>query len=518
MYSMYQLYCGDYRVRIYIANCLIHAASFGEADRSSDTSSGTLCVQAALCYETGFGVARSEEKSHDIVRGRHSYVLEISRQLKYICQEGIKDHWSNGIFSWGKREGSVQLIDPIQKCGGAIGWGMFRREYRAEISDTSHAFGKDHHIVLILKDDLGNGCFAFDRWGEAEMLHTEVVQSRGRTLGENHIQTIASWVTLADIYRRQTRIPEAQALQEELHETLSHPLVAHPCWLMNTESLALTYSAQGRWEESVKLLEDVLRQHFGTLGPEHLKSLRTRMSLMQSFMERGNYAEAEKMGTQVLEILERTQGTEHPDTLLCRLAVAQAHHVQGRLEDAENLLVPVLQSVKSVFGDGHHDTVDAMSTTADIYYLQNRILKAIEVQEDVIRIMMLNPGYTNHDKCSQMGHMADMYEANDQIVDAIRIREEKLAVMRETVGVQYAMKILEMAFLADLYWDQGRRREALELMSAASEDLEKAREEEEPDVIEDLKICITRRRSIERNIGSQNLRPPEIQLGTNSDA
>lgn len=281
---MHQFYLADYRVRIYIANCLIEATSSGQKGRSSSLPSSDMYIQSALCYEIGFGVARNQRKSYDVVDGRIAYELQLARQLRYIREEGVKHHFSSGIFNWGEREGSVQFIDRIESCGGKVGWERLQREYKSEIVDA-----------------------------------------RERTLGAEHMQTLASKATLADVHRRQIRLQEAQTLQTWIEKYFSERGLGPPCRYMNAESLALTYAKQGQWEKSDELLEGVIRYYSASYGQEHPKTLRSRMSLAQSYIDRGQSKRAQELGTQVLETLERTQGLQHPDTLRCVVAVAKAY-------------------------------------------------------------------------------------------------------------------------------------------------------------------------------------------------
>ncbi|KAI4281707.1 MAG: hypothetical protein L6R38_003489 [Xanthoria sp. 2 TBL-2021] len=322
---MHQFYLADYRVRIYIANCLIEATSSGQKGRSSSLPSSDMYIQSALCYEIGFGDARNQRKSYDVVDGRIAYELQLARQLRYIREEGVKHHFSSGIFNWGESEGSVQFIDRIESCGGNVGWERLQREYKSEIVDASRAFGYDNRIVLILQEHLADGFQAFGQWHEAETLQAEIVEARERTLGAEHMQTLASKATLADIHQRQIRLQEAQTLQTRIEAYFSERGLGPPCRYMNAESLALTYAKQGQWEKSDELLEGVIRYYSASYGQEHPKTLQSRMSLAQSYIDRGQSKRAEELGTQVLETLERTQGLQHPDTLRCVVAIAKAY-------------------------------------------------------------------------------------------------------------------------------------------------------------------------------------------------
>lgn len=161
--SMHQLYRGDYRVRIYVANCLNDAASAFEKTSESASSFDDILVQTALCFEIGFGVARDQRKSYNLIQGRESNEVELARRLKYLCENGVKRHFSNGIYRWGEMEGCVQYIDLFSTCRGKTGWERVQGEYRGEITNGSQALGPENVLVLLLKVQMTRGYTKFGR-------------------------------------------------------------------------------------------------------------------------------------------------------------------------------------------------------------------------------------------------------------------------------------------------------------------------------------------------------------------
>lgn len=160
---MHQLYRGDYRVRIYVANCLNDAASAFEKTSESASSFDDILVQTALCFEIGFGVARDQRKSYNLIQGRESNEVELARRLKYLCENGVKRHFSNGIYRWGEMEGCVQYIDLFSTCRGKTGWERVQGEYRGEITNGSQALGPENVLVLLLKVQMTRGYTKFGR-------------------------------------------------------------------------------------------------------------------------------------------------------------------------------------------------------------------------------------------------------------------------------------------------------------------------------------------------------------------
>ena len=163
--------------------------------------------------------------------------------------------------------------------------------------DASRALGRDNHLVLMLLDQLTNGFQALGQWQEAKTLKAGIVVARKRTLGAKHKDTLASMVALADIYRRQERLQEAQDLQVRIDEYFNQRGLGPPCRDMNAESLALTYVKQGNWEKSDELLEAVIHRRSASHGHEHPKTLRSRLSLVESYMDRCAFERGKQLGT-----------------------------------------------------------------------------------------------------------------------------------------------------------------------------------------------------------------------------
>ena len=490
---MYQLYQGDYRVRIYIANCLNDAASAFEKTSESVLPLDDILIQTALCFEIGFGVARDQQKSYNLIKRRKSNEVELARQLKHLCENGVKRHFSNRIYRLGEREGCVQYIDLISTCGGRTGWERVQSQYRGEISDASQALGCENVLVLLLKDQIARGYTGLGRWHEAEQMQLEILQARERTLGAEDIQTLYSKGALAEIHRNQSRFQEAQELQMQIQETMTAWNTADPFHYSNAHNLALTYADQEQWEKSDKLLESVIHHRNFHNGPNHPSTLNSRLCLARNYADRGEWELAEEIETDVLHITERTQGPEHPDTFVCIINLATTYRDMGQLAKAENLQVAVLQKARLVLGPEHYFTVTLIGNLAKTYSLQSQMPKAIKLQEEVVNLMRLQAQMDPQTPIA-IKDLAEMYEANGQLDDAIRRRKQRLAMLKDSSRFEYVENIVEMALLADLYWTQDCHNEAFELMQAALEELKKAEEDEDPEVIEDLMICITQRR------------------------
>ena len=380
----------------------------------------------------------------------------------------------------------MQYINQISIFGEKQGWERLQSEFRGEIINASNALGRINALVLLLKNQMIDRYTEFAQWHQAEQLQLEVLQVREETLGTEDIQTIHSRGALAEIYRHQSRLQEAQRLQRQIQETMTEWNIAYPYRYTNEHNLALTYAQQEQWEKSDKLLEKVINQRNSHNGPGHPNTLNSRLCLARNYADRGEWDRAEKIENDVLHITERTQGPEHPDTFYCIINLATTYRDIRHLEKIEKLQVAALDKARLVLGSEHHFTVTLMRNLAKTYSLQSQIPNAIKLQEEVVNAESLH-SQTDSDASSEL---ATMYEANGQFDDAISCRKQRLAILKDSANFSYLDTIMEMTFLADLHWTQGHHHEAFDMMHAALEDAEK---DEDPAMIEGLKTCISQR-------------------------
>ena len=80
-------------------------------------------------------------------------------------------------------------------------------------------------------------------------------------------------------------------------------------------NLASAYYANGRWDEALKLQEEVLRLSRKVNGPEHPATLDAMSNLAISYAGTGRGDEALKLRKEALELRRKVLGPEHPATL-----------------------------------------------------------------------------------------------------------------------------------------------------------------------------------------------------------
>ena len=73
-------------------------------------------------------------------------------------------------------------------------------------------------------------------------------------------------------------------------------------------NLACTYWNQGRWDDAVKLQEDVLKARIRLLGEEHPDTLTAMANLASTYWNQGRWDDAVKLEEDVLKARIRLLG------------------------------------------------------------------------------------------------------------------------------------------------------------------------------------------------------------------
>jgi tetratricopeptide (TPR) repeat protein len=191
-------------------------------------------------------------------------------------------------------------------------------------------------------------------YDKAELLQVQVMETRQRVLGAEHLDTLTSINDLATTYWNQGRLEEAESLDVEVLETTRRVLGAeHLDTLTSMNNLARTYWNQGRLEEAESLEVEVLETRRRVLGAEHPRTLTSMNNLATTYYNQGRLEEAESLGVEVLEISKRVLGAEHLDTLTSMHNLAFTWKQSGRYSETLKLMEECVRLQTRILGNNH---------------------------------------------------------------------------------------------------------------------------------------------------------------------
>ena len=85
------------------------------------------------------------------------------------------------------------------------------------VEQESTSLGPEHPTTLTSKANWAVSLYELERFGEAEVIQRQVLEARGRVLGE-HSETVRSMGHLAATLRKQGCVGEAKELEQQVQE------------------------------------------------------------------------------------------------------------------------------------------------------------------------------------------------------------------------------------------------------------------------------------------------------------
>eukprot|EP00808_Paulinella_micropora_P002834 g33194.t1 len=196
-------------------------------------------------------------------------------------------------------------------------------------------------------------------------LSRRALQTREKTLGAEHPNTLTSVSNLALLLSDQGKLVQAESLYRRALQAREKTLGAeHPDTLISVGSLGSLLHKQGKLAEAEPLCRRALQAREKTLGAEHPDTLISVNNLASLMKEQGKLEEAEPLYRRDLQESEKTLGAEHPHTLTSVGNLALLLKQQGKLAEAEPLCRRALQAREKTFGAEHPDTLVSVRNQA----------------------------------------------------------------------------------------------------------------------------------------------------------
>nr|POF22231.1 hypothetical protein CFP56_36316 [Quercus suber] len=254
-------------------------------------------------------------------------------------------------------------------------WDMHRL-----VQDAMQAWLEDHDGRL---DEVQSQSVLLGR-GEADdegYKHKQPCTSR-RLLGEEHPSTLDDLSSLAEIFKVQGRLEEAEESRAKVTQMMKRQLgEKHDLTLRTVDSLAETYRAQRRWQMSgcdISTSRSVARgrgatgegtrdDREGTWG-EASNELTGMSILALAYFGQERKPEAEGPQLKLIEMMNEVLREIHHITLISTSILASRYRKRGRWKNADISQAIVLQGYKELYGLQHANTRAAAAKLANIQH------------------------------------------------------------------------------------------------------------------------------------------------------
>lgn len=216
----------------------------------------------------------------------------------------------------------------------------------------------------------------------------------------------------------------------------------------------------GRWSDvyTIRLFHFVTSKK--VFGTEHPHTLKTMNKLVEVLFSLGNYEESERVVRQVLPMNESVLGKEHPAMLRSMIHLAQALHGQGKCKEAEHLNRQVLYLDTTVLGEEDPSALMSMDIPAQESQDQSECEEAQRIFRRAYALLETVRGEKYSRMMTTLGNLASLSQRQGKSKEAEQIYREQLSLLKSSSGEQTRQALAITNNLAEILCDQDKHEEA----------------------------------------------------------
>ncbi|KAF8195140.1 hypothetical protein K438DRAFT_1826906 [Mycena galopus ATCC 62051] len=233
--------------------------------------------------------------------------------------------------------------------------------------------------------------------------------------------------------------------------------------LVFREQYRFIFGEAGKYQQSEKLLEEVLEKQKQLLGNNHQDTLCTMSNLAITYIELGEHQKAKELNFTVLEKQKQLLGDKHPDTLHTLVNLATTYSGLGEHQKAKKLNFAVLEKRKQLLGDDHSDTLLIMGNLANTYSYLGEHQKAKELKVTVLEKQKQLLGDNHPGTLYTMGNLANTYSDLGEHQKAKELYVTVLEKSKRVLGDNHPHTQRTMGNLSSTYSCLGEHQKAEEL-------------------------------------------------------
>ncbi len=280
--------------------------------------------------------------------------------LEFADQPGLQaelrttlgDTWIGlGLYDQGLREYQVALDLHVELHGagskeallsrGRVGRALNsvgRQEeaietYMQQIDGMGLVLNRDDPDLLMAKIHLSGIYIDLARLSEAEVLLTEVIEISSSESAEPSNVGVEAKATMGELAgARGDSVAGEEWFLEALADLDRIEGADHVRRQSIQWNVAISTAVQGRTEEAIVILRELLEDRESTLGVDHPQTLQTAGTLGGVLANSGRLSEAEPYFQRVYDGQLRTLGAEHPNTLVTLGNLGNMQMDQGKIE------------------------------------------------------------------------------------------------------------------------------------------------------------------------------------------
>ncbi len=287
------------------------------------------------------------------------------------------------LDNYGNSIGTLNLLNDLAIIHRLKGdFETAKKYFRKVIELADLSFDKNIVHILSYKYNLAGLYIEIGLNEEAERILIETIEISERKFGKRSRETLNHVASLAEVYRLQGRIQDAQSLylrfaldarelflsdDPELLAFANNGLILlldadladellielaniiyekkklvlgknHQSTLLSYETLGLTYHKFNKNLEAEEILLDAIQRIEENLGETHPSTIKSYMNIGVFYWKMGEHSLSILFHELALDLCKKVLGKKHPATMLAAANLSAAYYEQGKWKQAEALL------------------------------------------------------------------------------------------------------------------------------------------------------------------------------------
>jgi non-specific serine/threonine protein kinase/serine/threonine-protein kinase len=322
-------------------------------------------------------------------------------------------------------------------------------------------FQSEPEIEAAIKNTVGAAYSDLGLYPEAARQLQSAIDIRRKTLGPEHVDTLASMGQLAALYRDQGRMNDAERLEKTVLEGQRRTLgPEHPNTFRTMDALQTVYLREGKFVEAEAVGRQALDGLERKLGPEDPDSVSAMSDLASVYTEEGKNTLAEPLFKKALAISRKTRGPDHPVTLSTMSDLSVLYSRQKRYPEAEALTSQVLQGTQRTLGPEHPATLKVMSNLAVTYSDDRKYAESEALNRKTLELSKKILGPEHPSTLIVMNNLGVAWKSMGKYAEAESLDNQMLEIAGRTLGAEHPITLSAKANLATDYFYEGKYKQA----------------------------------------------------------
>ncbi|MGH1352389.1 MAG: tetratricopeptide repeat protein [Methyloligellaceae bacterium] len=320
------------------------------------------------------------------------------------------------------------------------------------VKQAREKYGENHFEYAIALNNLAEIYRTQNRLDEAEGLFQQALQIEEVTLGPSHNNVAIRLYNLARLHDDRGRYDNAEALLYralQIWEANLGPNHQQLGIVLNT--LGEIYVKQGRSDEAVSLFEHALGICENALGRDHAEVASILKNLSILYYDNGFPAESRPLMRRAIEIEEKLLGPQHITVAETLTKLGLIYQALGQVKDLEEALLKALKIYQASFAGDHPEITAIYSNLGDLYLQQERFEESQPYVEKAFNAHKMMLGMQDPKTALDLKNLTEIQCRLGQYEHAEAQFTHVLKVLGKTYGMEHFYVGIVFFDLGELY-------------------------------------------------------------------